>query len=777
MKFGDLNLDNVESILVEKMKNNTDFEEDFLDQEILIDIDELILENFNSRKVNPDNVNDILRLCDFLLIENVEKFISENAETTNDIYKIDKQFKENYKFPLYLLSKDRHLSPIIDSCCLDDNLKWFKFCYSLWFIKFYKADKVDFSNLNDFNINLILETIVKNDSVNIFEYLFVKLNLSLNLVSTDVQEVLPKAISLDFCKKEKYFKLNLIFTCNSVKILEFLLYNSTCVDNYRLLILCPQLFEKLEVEISKFYKLILIAIVSDSIDVLKTFIKFYEIKFINGGIFSRKYNFKKFEKFENFQIVYGEFEMLKGKIPPEILHAIVNNSQNTFNYFYTNREELFENNFNIFTNDFYEFCFYCNNLEVIKFLLENGVESLEFKLDIYSPSKADLLELYFQNNFPIEDSLFDKCVINFRPDELEICVKYKLIPKEKVEFSYLIKYCIDNYLESNIMSNFIQEKSKLGDVVTILVDSKEKCKEYYNLFSFGVDYIEFCIKIDSEVLLEIGLKNNLKFGLENFYEILDSKGVLSLQNECFQLLKDDLKRNNKNVIKFMKLPEYRIIDTCGRSNFKKVLILLEDIDFKLGLYFTLKMIMNAYYNKLYYDEDKKLIKFLIKHGTDFIINIKMLITNKKLYSECPNCYELVKYEKDYPKDYVFIFNNDQNENLVIHNNLNSDEVDYKVSQCNCCYMHLTELPIYGYFNESSKTAICNKCANNIFKFFQDDDLRYMFDLESCNLIKDNFNKNYRNSQISEFEYDYSSDMDIDSVSDLYSDSDDEEVLE
>ena len=57
-------------------------------------------------------------------------------------------------------------------------------------------------------------------------------------------------------------------------------------------------------------------------------------------------------------------------------------------------------------------------------LLENGVEPLEFKLDIYSPSKADLLELYFQNNFPIEDSLFDKCVINFRPDELEICVKY-----------------------------------------------------------------------------------------------------------------------------------------------------------------------------------------------------------------------------------------------------------------------------------------------------------------------------------------------------------------
>jgi len=91
----ELNLDGVVSELVENLKicgegwEETD----------LILISDSLLDDFNNRKITPENINKILSLCDYLLIENTLDFVVKNSDPAK-IYKLNEFHSLNYKLPM-----------------------------------------------------------------------------------------------------------------------------------------------------------------------------------------------------------------------------------------------------------------------------------------------------------------------------------------------------------------------------------------------------------------------------------------------------------------------------------------------------------------------------------------------------------------------------------------------------------------------------------------------------------------------------------------------------
>jgi hypothetical protein len=75
---------------------------DIVDEIILDDVvSNDIIVQFNERIIEPDNINEILTLCDFLMIENTLQFIVKYATVTNIKYVLDERHKEHYELPVY----------------------------------------------------------------------------------------------------------------------------------------------------------------------------------------------------------------------------------------------------------------------------------------------------------------------------------------------------------------------------------------------------------------------------------------------------------------------------------------------------------------------------------------------------------------------------------------------------------------------------------------------------------------------------------------------------
>jgi hypothetical protein len=72
MKFSDINVDNIHSQLIDEMKENGEID----DIEIPIAMIEQVINDFNACIVNLDNINDIISLCDFLMVDNTKDFIT-----------------------------------------------------------------------------------------------------------------------------------------------------------------------------------------------------------------------------------------------------------------------------------------------------------------------------------------------------------------------------------------------------------------------------------------------------------------------------------------------------------------------------------------------------------------------------------------------------------------------------------------------------------------------------------------------------------------------------
>ena len=73
-KVRELNLDGIQSKLIENIKY--EFTNEYLDMEFNLHfIEENILKDFNDRNINPENINEILSLCDFILLKDTLNFI------------------------------------------------------------------------------------------------------------------------------------------------------------------------------------------------------------------------------------------------------------------------------------------------------------------------------------------------------------------------------------------------------------------------------------------------------------------------------------------------------------------------------------------------------------------------------------------------------------------------------------------------------------------------------------------------------------------------------
>ena len=96
MKVSDLNLDDLHSKFVESLIDNCDSEDELNEVDILYD--ETLLNDFNLRNINPSNFNQIIKLCDYLLIDNIHEFIFKYCEpTTSEPYKLQPELAHMFK--------------------------------------------------------------------------------------------------------------------------------------------------------------------------------------------------------------------------------------------------------------------------------------------------------------------------------------------------------------------------------------------------------------------------------------------------------------------------------------------------------------------------------------------------------------------------------------------------------------------------------------------------------------------------------------------------------
>jgi hypothetical protein len=101
-KVRELNLDDIQSKLIENIKY--EFINEYLDMEFNLHfIEENILKDFNDRNINPENINEILSLCDFILLKDTLNFIIKNSKPTNKIYYLNEYHKEHYKLPKFMI--------------------------------------------------------------------------------------------------------------------------------------------------------------------------------------------------------------------------------------------------------------------------------------------------------------------------------------------------------------------------------------------------------------------------------------------------------------------------------------------------------------------------------------------------------------------------------------------------------------------------------------------------------------------------------------------------
>ena len=101
-----INLNGIESVLVENCQElEQDIDEIYIDQRFTFET----INSFNQGQINPENINDIIELCNYLQIEETEKFIINNCELSKN-YKIDNKYLVDLKFPEFITNFKNSLS-------------------------------------------------------------------------------------------------------------------------------------------------------------------------------------------------------------------------------------------------------------------------------------------------------------------------------------------------------------------------------------------------------------------------------------------------------------------------------------------------------------------------------------------------------------------------------------------------------------------------------------------------------------------------------------------
>lgn len=104
LSISDFNFTGLNSQLINNLEeDNEDDDLDFLN--ITIQVDKQDLADFNNRIINPKNINNIIKICDYFLIDRVKEFLIKNSVPTLEKYKIDNyelSNKPKYELPIFM---------------------------------------------------------------------------------------------------------------------------------------------------------------------------------------------------------------------------------------------------------------------------------------------------------------------------------------------------------------------------------------------------------------------------------------------------------------------------------------------------------------------------------------------------------------------------------------------------------------------------------------------------------------------------------------------------
>ena len=83
--LGDLNLDGLISDFVNNLIENDDTENDHEKIELYKKFQsKKLIDAFNSRNITPENINQIILICDYLMIQNTESFLRSHVQLIFD---------------------------------------------------------------------------------------------------------------------------------------------------------------------------------------------------------------------------------------------------------------------------------------------------------------------------------------------------------------------------------------------------------------------------------------------------------------------------------------------------------------------------------------------------------------------------------------------------------------------------------------------------------------------------------------------------------------------
>jgi len=99
MLIKNINFKNIESSFLKILQ---DIGDEYLDANIDFNLGESNLEEFNNRIITPENINNIIHFCDYLLLEDIDNFIITNSVPTKIIYELDEYNIKYHNLPDFM---------------------------------------------------------------------------------------------------------------------------------------------------------------------------------------------------------------------------------------------------------------------------------------------------------------------------------------------------------------------------------------------------------------------------------------------------------------------------------------------------------------------------------------------------------------------------------------------------------------------------------------------------------------------------------------------------
>ena len=98
MKIKDFCLVNLKSNLLEYLNPNK-----LLETDILLNISNDLLEDFNQRRITPKNIKDIYNITEYFMIEDNINFLIKHSMPTNELYELD-----GIELPLFMTTSKNY---------------------------------------------------------------------------------------------------------------------------------------------------------------------------------------------------------------------------------------------------------------------------------------------------------------------------------------------------------------------------------------------------------------------------------------------------------------------------------------------------------------------------------------------------------------------------------------------------------------------------------------------------------------------------------------------